>query len=260
MFRAARTLSCLRMSSSQYALARVSVSRMAPMPSLLAPTSSMVRFSHGLVDKDLSHKLKEELQYEKENEEKALPPFLKSFQDLGTFKIEDKPGNKEVALTRAFGNEKISVIFSTDALAQEDEEMMEDSIEGQKEEAETEGMSLSIPVTIIIDKKAGSTDSGAIEVSATVQDDVFFIDSVSYRRSSSVAHDESAEGDWQRRGGYGGPVFADLDEDLQDLFHKYLEERGFDPTLADFIPNYLEYKEQKEYVAWLSNIGEFVAK
>ena len=74
-------------------------------------------------------------------------------------------------------------------------------------------MSLQIPVTIIIDKKgSGEKDSGAIEISATVQDDVFFIDALSYRRSSSIAHDASAEGDWQRRGGYGGPVFSDLDE------------------------------------------------
>ncbi|TPX45082.1 hypothetical protein SeLEV6574_g04102 [Synchytrium endobioticum] len=221
----------------------------APLTGLPVGTaSSFPRYSHGLVDKDLAHKLYEELRFEQENAYEPIPPFLKAFQNLGTFKVLDKPGQNEVSLTRAFGNEKITVLFSTDALEQEDAMDMEESSEGgPKEEAETEGLSLEIPITIVVDKKSVSgQDAGAIEFAATVQDDVFFVDSVSYRFPSTVVHDGSAEGDWQRRGAYSGPVFRDLDEDLQTLFHKFLEERGFDPTLADFIPNYLEYKEQRD--------------
>lgn len=70
--------------------------------------------------------------------------------------------------------------------------------------------------------------------------------------------DSTAEGEWQRRAAYGGPVFSDLDEALQDYFHKYLKERGCDEFLAETITEYSMYKEQKEYMSWLSNMKKFI--
>ncbi|KAJ3089357.1 Mitochondrial acidic protein mam33 [Quaeritorhiza haematococci] len=224
-------------------------------------SASALQRSHGLVDSDLAHKLTEELKYEKENNAEAgnaLPAWLEDFQKRGTFKVEDKPGEKEITFTRTFGNEKISLIFSTDALA--DMRDMEYENEGE-EEGEEEPKSFPVNVTIIVEKSAEANgDLGALEIQATCQDASFFIDNVSYSKSSSLMVDTSAEGDWQRRGKYGGPVFVDLDDGLQDLFHKYLEERGFDAALADVIPNYIEYKEQKEYMSWLQSVSNFVSK
>ncbi|CAG8784705.1 26150_t:CDS:2, partial [Racocetra persica] len=58
------------------------------------------------VDKELSVKLAEELKYEKGNEpDSSEPSFIKSFLSENPFKIEDKLGANEVALTRTFGNE-----------------------------------------------------------------------------------------------------------------------------------------------------------
>jgi hypothetical protein len=57
-----------------------------------------------------------------------------------------------------------------------------------------------------------------------------------------------------------GPVFGDLDPELIKQFQLYLEQRGLDKSLAAFIPQYLEFKEQKEYMAWLKNVSAFVAK
>jgi complement component 1 Q subcomponent-binding protein len=56
-----------------------------------------------------------------------------------------------------------------------------------------------------------------------------------------------------------GPPFNNLDEDLQILLEKYLEERGINTRLALFIPDYIDHKEQKEYIKWLNNIKNFVA-
>lgn len=39
--------------------------------------------------------------------------------------------------------------------------------------------------------------------------------------------------------------FEQLDPGLQEAFEKYLAERGVNETLAMFIPEYAEYKEQK---------------
>ncbi|KAJ3056345.1 Mitochondrial acidic protein mam33 [Rhizophlyctis rosea] len=197
--------------------------------------------------KQLVNKLKEERTYELENTEKE-PEFVKEFTTRGIWKIEDKTGEKEVTLKRTFGNESIKVLFSTDALT--DSEPME------QEEGEEES-SVPIPVSIIIEK-TGSPDVGALEISATAQDASFFIEAVSHSSSASILNDQTAEGDWIRRGKYNGPVFHDLDENLQDTFHDWLRERGFDEQLAEFLPQYIELKEQKEYTSWLGNVEKFV--
>jgi complement component 1 Q subcomponent-binding protein len=115
-------------------------------------------------------------------------------------------------------------------------------------------------LTVLVEKKIGNEDAGALEIAATLQEQSFFIESVSFSENAAIAVDQTAEGDWQRRGRYGGPVFQDLDEGLQDLFHDFLKERGFDASLADFIPTYIEHKEQTEYMEWLKRVGEWVAK
>jgi complement component 1 Q subcomponent-binding protein len=50
-----------------------------------------------------------------------------------------------------------------------------------------------------------------------------------------------------------------LDEGVQTLFERYLEERGVNTALANFLPDYVEYKEQKEYLQWLQNVKSFVS-
>ncbi|KAJ3112851.1 hypothetical protein HDU96_004112 [Phlyctochytrium bullatum] len=200
-------------------------------------TSVVVSF----VDRDLAHKLREELKFEQSNAEKEEPTFVHEFKQKNIFKIEDRVGEKEINLVRNFGNE------NTDALSEqyefEDEEMDEER-------------AFPVNVTILIEKKAGSEDAGAMEITAVAQDKSFLIESVSFCSSSPLINDQTAEGDWQRRGRYGGPVFTDLDDDLQELFHTFLKERGFDEGLAEFIPLYIEWKEQNEYTAWLSKVAE----
>jgi complement component 1 Q subcomponent-binding protein len=72
--------------------------------------------------------------------------------------------------------------------------------------------------------------------------------------------EESAQGDYVRQDAYGGPVFEQLDPELQDKFASFLSERGFDEALAEFIPAFVEAKEQSEYIRWLGKVGEFVSK
>lgn len=39
---------------------------------------------------------------------------------------------------------------------------------------------------------------------------------------------------------------------------QYLDERGINTNLAVFIPDYIDVKEQKEYLAWLGRVKGFV--
>lgn len=60
----------------------------------------------------------------------------------------------------------------------------------------------------------------------------FDIDNVSFYDDEKLALDESSENDWKRRGLYFGPTFIDLDEELQQSFTDFLNERAIGSELA----------------------------
>ncbi|KAJ3300896.1 Mitochondrial acidic protein mam33, partial [Kappamyces sp. JEL0829] len=153
-----------------------------------------VRFmSKGAVDSTIVKKLKEERAFELENQEDS--EWISEFTSRGDW--------KEVSLVKTFGNEKITAIFSTDSLEEQDMDF-----EGQEEDAAPDA---PIAVSIIVEKDG---QEGALEVTSTVQGESFFIDNVSFIASAKLAQDQTAEGDWSRRGKFSGPVFADLDESV----------------------------------------------
>lgn len=100
---------------------------------------------------------------------------------------------------------------------------------------------------------------GALSIDAVAQDSAFQINNVHYFPDAEQAEPKTAEKDWARRNTYPGPLFGQLDEDLQILLEEYLEERGIDTRMALFIPDYIDYKEQKEYLRWLENLKDFVS-
>jgi complement component 1 Q subcomponent-binding protein, mitochondrial len=59
---------------------------------------------------------------------------------------------------------------------------------------------------------------------------------------------------------YSGPNFEDLEESVQDKFHDYLEERGINADLANYIIEAHLDKEQREYTSWLECVAHFVKK
>ncbi|KAJ3271953.1 Mitochondrial acidic protein mam33 [Terramyces sp. JEL0728] len=207
------------------------------------PSFSQLRFASKFAV-ELQQSLAEEHKYELENKE--TPDFLRDFKSRGIWTIQDTEGQREVSLKRKFENEHISVIFSTDAISDAVEEF----------ESEEEPIS-PVTVSILIEK---DNHDGALEITAVAQDETFFIENVTYLKSKSVAHDSSAEADWVRRGDFGGPSFSEMDEKLIETFHKYIEERGFDSELSNFVADYVVLKEQNEYERWLKNLSEFVAK
>jgi complement component 1 Q subcomponent-binding protein len=52
---------------------------------------------------------------------------------------------------------------------------------------------------------------------------------------------------------YAGPVFVNLDDELQAEMQNYIENRGINEQLANFVTEYIDTKEQKEYVQWLQS-------
>nr|CAG8449972.1 15692_t:CDS:2 [Entrophospora candida] len=210
----------------------------------------------------------EEIKYEKESESlEKQPEFIKEFLDNNPFKIEDKRGSNEVKLTRTFGNEKIRLLFDVsfnenqsdqfDFPEDEEEsgvesENTDDDLDDDDENA-SDG-SMVTRCNIIIEKD----NHGALGFETSVSDGIFIINYVTYYKDAKLSYDWSAEADWKRRGHYPGPQFETLDNELQALFEKYIEERGIDTAVALFIQSYVEYKDQREYVNWLEKVEKFI--
>jgi len=237
---------------------RTAVALRAAVP-VRALTTTMALRSAGQTDEDLSASLQQEINYEAEANESAAagePEWLAQFRSEGVWRIEDKNGSDEIALTREFGNEHIRVLFSigeidttdpTSELEQEDAEQM------SGEDDEFQG---SFPVRCAINiTKAGR---GSLNIDAQAQDGQFMVENVTFYKDDKLATDLTAEADWVRRGLYIGPQFETLDENVQTQFEGFLAERGISTNLALFIPNYAEYKEQREYCAWLENVKQFI--
>jgi len=131
----------------------------------------------------------------------------------------------------------------------------EDQIEDQEgEEGEEQEPSFPARLNIIVEKPG----KGALAVESVVQDGMLVIDNVYYYTDASHAHAKTAEKVHERQDLYVGPPFSNLDEDLQVLLERYLDERGINTTLALFVPDYIDMKEQKEYLRWLENVKGFV--
>lgn len=109
----------------------------------------------------------------------------------------------------------------------------------------------SFPARInVLVEKAGK---GALQLEAVAQDGEIMIENVYYFQKPELADAKTAELDWSRRNLYTGPPFGNLDEDLQILLDRYMNERGIDTALALWVPEYIDWKEQREYLTWLSS-------
>ncbi|KAK7676393.1 hypothetical protein QCA50_011475 [Cerrena zonata] len=254
---AVRALRQLTASSSRILATRVATRTTLPafrsiaVPASRAFSVSARRFGEGASDIALTQKLSEELKYEKETGTEGVPEFLKSFKAQNVWAIEDTAGNDEVVLSRKFGNETIRLVFSIADIQQEAE------FENENEEEGAEETNNSYPVRCSFSITKDSAP-GALTIDAICQDGSFIVDNLSYYADKAVGTELTAEADWKRRGLYIGPQFDTLDVTVQEEFEKFIQERGINESLALFIPEYAEHKEQKEYIGWLANVKSFV--
>lgn len=130
-----------------------------------------------------------------------------------------------------------------DSIAPADREELDD------EEYEDEQQGFPARVNIRIERPG----KGALAIEASAQDGDFLIDEFWHFSSAELADPQTAEQEYKRRSLYTGPPFSNLDEDLQILLEKYLEERGVNTRMALFIPDFIDHKEQKEYIRWLNS-------
>lgn len=226
-------------------------------------SASVARHGRGTVDKELSAKLASEYAIETEMKENDdPPPAIQEFIKNGPFSVIDIQGNDEVVLERKFGNETIRIVFSVSDMNNMDEsesESFEDSAEAtsttEPEAEEEDAASFPVRCNITIQKDGSKS---VLSLDTMTQDGIFIIDNMVLYPSIELATGNSAEYDWQRREKYMGPPFSNLDEDLQILMERFLEERGINTSLALFVPDYVDYKEGREYENWLAGLQKFI--
>lgn len=134
-----------------------------------------------------------------------------------------------------------------DQVGAADEAELQDEESGNEDASQEPGFPARVFVVI---EKPGK---GAMQVETIAQDGEIMIESVNYLSKAELADPQTIEHDWSKRNLYTGPPFGNLDEELQVLLERYLEERGINTALALWIPEYIDFKEQREYLNWLSS-------
>ncbi|OGM39485.1 regulatory protein SUAPRGA1 [Aspergillus bombycis] len=250
-------------------------------------TSSVFKQSQAEGDFELVAKLEDELKHEKASGLEDLDSSVQNIQYVlqnNSWEVKDVPGDQEVVLTKKFGNEEIRLTFTVADLQnlseQEefDDQALSDELDfeaghqpankgaaGNSEAAPADreldeldrDLEPSFPARVNITVEKPS--NGAMLIQTVAQDGLFQIEEVSYFSKPDLAHAQTAEKDWARQSLYAGPPFENLDEDLQTFLERFLEERGINAELANMIPDYIQVKEQKEYVRWLENVKNFIS-
>lgn len=157
-----------------------------------------------------------------------------------SFKVHQEPGKGEVRLTRTHGAETIEVFFHVQDV--EDDIDFEEEEEGEQEAEQSVGVNFRVDITKG-DKKLAIAAVGGQELDVR---GIRFLPANVERTKEEIY--------------YGGPDFADLEEDVQESFLDYLEERKIDGDLAFFVLAHSREKEQKEYIHWLDTFESFVSK
>ncbi|KAK6139585.1 hypothetical protein DH2020_026675 [Rehmannia glutinosa] len=55
-------------------------------------------------------------------------------------------------------------------------------------------------------------------------------------------------------------IYTELDDELQDSLYDFLEARGVDDKLAEFLHLYMRNKDKNEYLRWMENVKSFIQK
>lgn len=136
-------------------------------------------------------------------------------------------------------------VMAEDSIAPADEQRQDE--DAMDDEHEPSGFPAHLNITIT---KPGK---GAVQITATADDGMIEVEDVFYFPNAELAEPDTAEKMHARQHVYAGPPFGNLDSDLQAMLERYLDERGVNSQLATFVPDYIDYKEQREYVRWLES-------
>lgn len=177
------------------------------------------------------------------------------------FSLSETPGSMEVVLTGQIGSDAIRVKFDAqDAVELDDspdyegsdgEEDDEDSAydgEDNDDDEEDDNEDELPGIRFVADI---TRDNQGLQFECVASSNLT-VERVRFLRDFAA--------DAEKESHYFGPNFVDLELDVQEKFYDYLAARKIDDELAQFITQYADLKEQREYLAFLESAEQFVKK
>ncbi|KAK6120510.1 hypothetical protein DH2020_045768 [Rehmannia glutinosa] len=175
--------------------------------------------------------IRNEIQYELDHSPPSEP-----VPKFNSFKVDERPGEQWIRLSGKFGEKEEIKIEVT---------MFDGSIPMKKND---DSEDVKLHITLIIDIFKGK-DSNILEFVCSA-----WPDSIEIRQVFTRGHDRIKDQP------YMGPKFKELDDELQDSLYDFLEARGVDDKLAEFLHLYMRNKDKNEYLRWMENVKSFIQK
>ncbi|GAX79309.1 hypothetical protein CEUSTIGMA_g6750.t1 [Chlamydomonas eustigma] len=213
----------------------IEASQIIPDPSdVLKAATRSFSTSQTSFTSNLLKVLKEEIKHEEEGYEK--PEEIKSGPPAPFTLQESADGDTLLTLKRKFNGEDIAVDLHVNNQPSHDM--------GDGENANEDGETLNL-VTFNVTVTKGSSS-----LVFECESDGTYVGIVHLSHEPKDGHSSESS--------YTGPVFAELDESLQNEMSQYLSDRGVTEELGEYLRHLIYDKEQREYMAWLKKVGDFV--
>uniref|UniRef100_A0A7N0UT05 Mitochondrial glycoprotein n=1 Tax=Kalanchoe fedtschenkoi TaxID=63787 RepID=A0A7N0UT05_KALFE len=204
-----------------------------PRSSLLVPTRAYIsQVGKTALDQSILQNLDSEIQYELER----FPP-RKPLVKYFSFAVDEKPGEQWMCLRSRFGDKENIKVEVT---------MFDGSPPAPKVTKDKLGEDVQLHITFIVSISKG-IDGEKMEFLCSAWPDSIEIRNVAMHNKNKLPSQT-----------YTGPLFKDLDDELQDAFYYFLEERGVTDDLAVFLHQTMKTKAKSEYILWMGDVKSYI--
>lgn len=195
--------------------------------------------------------------------ENELEPSKAEYLSKMQFETVEKPLGSNVQLFKKLASgEELRVFFDIDEVSDvcfpspemEQSEVAEENFENEIEDYESSFANVKVLVS-----KPNSNDGLFFNLLLQDSEEGFLVDYFNYKQNvSEFLTQVEKDGTFLSSSEYQGPRFSNLDDSLQITMEKYLQEKGIDFELADFVFSYAEVKEENSYRQLLDNVSKFL--
>lgn len=198
-------------------------------------------------EKGLYQVLGEELEHERST---YVPSEIIAAGPPAPFELIESDGDCEITLVRTYGDdEEISITFNAAEDPYDEDDFSVTTEDSSVEIEDDEEAALHFIVNV------SKGDGGEmLEFSCATDGETVEVRNVRYESLSDAEEDDAD----LLAATYPGPNYDELDETVQEEFHRYLEARGVDHVLANYVAELHVHKEQTLYVDWISKVQGFV--
>ncbi|KAG1326611.1 hypothetical protein COCNU_01G005450 [Cocos nucifera] len=179
--------------------------------------------------------LRTEIAYEAE----SRPPLLPA-ATFESFTVDDRSGEQWIRLTRKHGREDVKIdatMFDGAAPSKRSAMAMADEDDAR------------LHISLLVEVSKGEASDYVLQFVCSAWPDSIDVDKVFPLRRGPAAPRP-----------YMGPDFKELDEELQSAVREFLEERGVNDDLAEFLHGYMANKDKTELLRLLRNVESYVKK